>query len=225
MKPIPVDQLQKKTNTGLEIKVFRSDQQHDKPDTLGAHRDDHYIFFLLIKGSGTLMIDLKDVFLTAGQLYYITPTQVHHRIKPDCAEGWFLAVDISLIPSEFRNIFEHRSMLQDPYTLTDYELKQYSTLLSLLHGAFTERQKDTFYLPVIHNLLHTFLAMAASNYNVISAAVDQHTRSAELTGQFKNLLTIHSHSLRSPSAYASKLNVSLGYLNESVKNTLSFCNP
>lgn len=217
MKTIPVDQLQRKTNAGLEIKVFKPGQQQDRTDTLGAHRDDHYIFFLLKNGSGALMIDLQDIILSAGQLYYITPSQVHHRIKTDCAEGWFLAVDTSLILPEFRNVFEHRRILQVPYTLTSYELKQYSTLLGLLDEEFRVREKDTFYLPIIHALLHTFLAMAASNYNILQTAVNQHSRPSELTIQFKNLLAIHSHTLRSPSAYASKLNVSLGYLNECIK--------
>jgi AraC family transcriptional activator of pobA len=217
MKTIPVDQLQKKTSTGLEIKVFKPGQQQDKTDTLGAHRDDHYIFFLLTKGSGVLMIDLQDIVLSAGQLYYISPSQVHHRIKTDRAGGWFLAVDTSLIPQAFRDVFEHRQTLQIPCTLTNYELKQYSTLLGLLHEEFTERQNHDFYLPIIHTLAQTFLAMAASNYNTAQTTENRHTRAAELTSQFKNLLTVHSHTQRSPSAYASKLNVSLGYLNESIK--------
>ncbi len=217
MKPIQVDQLHKKTSIGLEIKVFKPGQELHKTDILGAHRDDHYIFFLLTEGSGTLVIELHNIVLTPGQLYYITPSQVHHRIKTDSAGGWFLAVDTSLIPPHFRNVFEHRQILQAPCTLTNYELKQYSTLLGLLNEEFGERPRDTFYLPVIHNLLHTFLAMAAGNFNVLQTTVNQHTRPAELTNQFKNLLTVHSHTLKSPSAYSSALNVSLGYLNESVK--------
>jgi len=133
------------------------------------------------------------------------------------AEGWFLAVDTALIPPAFRDVFEHRQNLQIPCTLTDHELKQYSTLLGLLREEFTERQNDSFYLPIIHSLLKTFLAMAASNYIAVQTTENKQTRSAELTSQFKNLLTINSHTLSSPSAYASKLNVSLGHLNESIK--------
>lgn len=218
MKSIPVHQLQEKTSTGLEIKVFRSgDTRQSSPDGTGAHRDDHYIFFLLTKGSGALLIELQDIVLSAGQLYYITPSQVHHRIKDDHAEGWFLAVDTSLVPPAFRDVFEQGQTLQAPYTLTDYELKQYTSLLNLLVEEFAERQNDNFYLPIVHSLLQTFLAMAASNYSAVQGIENKHTRPAELTSQFKNLLTVHSHSLKSPSAYASKLNVSLGYLNESIK--------
>lgn len=216
MKSIPVHQLQEKTNIGVEIKVFKPGDQHTM-DRAGAHRDDHYIFFILTKGPGALTIDSQHIVLTAGQLYYISPSQVHHRIKPDHAEGWFLAVDISLIPLAFRDVFEHRQTLQAPYTLTDYELKQYSSLLNLLREEVTEREDNSFYLPIIHSLIQTFLAMAASNYNTVQTAENRHTRAAELTSQFKNLLAIHIYTDRSPTAYASKLNVTLGYLNESVK--------
>ena len=218
MKSIPVDQLQNKTSAGLQIKVFGpNDKQQDETKNAGAHRDDHYIFFLLTNGSGTLKVDFQDIVLTAGQLYYILPSQVHYLIKTDRAEGWFLAVDTSLIPPDFRDVFERRLNLQVPCRLTDYELKQYSNLLDLLRNEFIERQADKYYLPIIHTLAQSFLAMAASSYNAVETIENKHTRSAELVRQFKNLLAAHCHTIKSPSAYASKLNVSPGYLNEAIK--------
>jgi len=45
MKGIPVDRLQQKTNIGLQIKVFKSDDKLPAKMVMdGAHRDDHYIF-------------------------------------------------------------------------------------------------------------------------------------------------------------------------------------
>lgn len=94
MKNIPIDQLQQKTSTGLQIKIFEPENElQQERDYAIAHRDDHYIFFLLTKGSGTLKIDFQDVLITSGHLYYILPSQVHSRIKANNAEGWFIAVD------------------------------------------------------------------------------------------------------------------------------------
>jgi len=218
MKSIPVHQLQDRTSAGLQIKAFRpDDKQQNTPGSSGAHRDDHYIFFLLINGSGTFKVDFQDIVFNAGHLYYILPSQVHYRIKTDCAEGWFLAVDTSLIPADLKDVFEGKLNLQVPCKLTDYELKQYASLLGLLHNEFIERQDDKYYLPIIHTLVQSFLAMAASTYNTVEIIENKHTRSAELARQFKNLLTAHCHTIKSPSAYASKLNVSPGYLNEAIK--------
>jgi AraC-like DNA-binding protein len=218
MKNIPIHQLRDKTSTGLQIKFFRpDDKKQGETEISDAHRDDHYIFFLLTNGSGTSMVDLQEIMLTAGQLYYILPSQVHYRIKTVCAQGWFLAVDTSLIPPNFRDVFETPTNLQVPRSLTHYELKQYSNLLDLLVDEYNERQADKYYLPIIHALVQSFLAMAASTYNAVQNAENKHARSAELVRQFKNLLAAHSHTIKSPSAYASKLNVSLGYLNETIK--------
>ncbi|WP_184549454.1 AraC family transcriptional regulator [Mucilaginibacter sp. FT3.2] len=218
MKSIRIDQLQNKTNAGLQIKVFKPDDKHQKiAENSDVHRDDHYIFFLLTDGSGTLKVDLQDIIITAGQLYYILPSQIHCLIKPDRAKGWFLAVDTSLISADFSDVFEHRQNLQLPCTLTDYELKQYSNLLNLLLNEFTERQNDKYYLSIIHTLVQSFLGMAASTYNYVVTAQNKHTRSAELARQFKKLLAANIHTIKSPSLYASKLNVSCGYLNEAIK--------
>ncbi len=218
MKSIPVDKLQNKTKAGLQIKVFGpGDEPLNNGEAAGAHRDDHYIFFLLTNGSGMLKVDLKDIQLTAGQLYYILPSQIHYRIKADRAEGWFLAVDISLIPPDFRAVFENPPGIQVPCSLTPRELKQYSNLLDLLYDEYIERRNDKYYLQIVHMLVQSFLALAASIYDPVETTDNKHTRSADLARQFKKLLAAHSHTIKSPSDYASKLNVSLGYLNETIK--------
>ncbi|WP_316823897.1 helix-turn-helix domain-containing protein [Pedobacter miscanthi] len=216
MNSIPVDQLQNKTSISLQIKFFRP-EDNDAAISQIAHRDDHYVFFLLTSGSGSLKVDAQEVIVTGNHLYYILPTQVHYRIKTDQAEGWFLAVDTSLIPPELRDVFEHRSNLQVPCMVNKFELKQYSDLLNLLHKMSRERKDDKYYLQIIHNLCHTFLAMVASSYQAVETMKDTSTRSAELTRLFRDLLTTHSHTIKSPSQYASILNVSLGHLNETIK--------
>jgi AraC family transcriptional activator of pobA len=216
MNSIPVDQLHIKTSVGLQIKSFRRDDKHEEIAQV-AHRDDHYIFFLLKSGSGALKVDLQEVVVTGNQLYYILPSQVHYRIKAEHAEGWFLAVDTSLIPSDLRDAFEGRLGLQLPCKLSSNELKRYSTLLTLLQKEYVERKDDKYYLTIIHSLVKSFLAMAASSYNAVKTSAHTPTRSKELARQFKDLLAAQSHTIRSPSTYASKLHVSLGHLNETVK--------
>jgi len=216
MNSIPVDRLQNKTSTGLQIKFFRVDDNEENVEQV-AHRDDHYIFFLLKSGSGSLKVDAQDVAVTGNQLFYILPTQVHYRIKTDRAEGWFLAVDVSLIAPDLRDAFERQISLQVPCKLTKQELKQYSGLLNVLHQESVQRRNDKYYLQIIHSLTQSFLAMAASSYSSVEKIEHTPTRSAELVRQFKDLVTAYAHTVKSPSTYASKLNVSLGYLNETVK--------
>jgi AraC family transcriptional activator of pobA len=118
MKHIPLHLLQDRTNIGLDLKRFQEDDLPLNDDKiLGVHRDDHYMFFVFEKGSGTLMIDFNDVHLSGPMLYYGLPTQAHNRIQNRKVNGWLLAVDAALIPAECRRLFESSLLPQQQYPL------------------------------------------------------------------------------------------------------------
>jgi len=217
MKSIPVDQLQNKTNTGLQIIAFKADDKPHQNQIYDVHRDDHYIFFILKNGSGKLTVEFQDIAVPAGHIYYVLPSQIHSQAHGNQAEGWFLAVDTSLIAVNLRDVFENRLNLQLPCRLSEYELTQYETLLGLLHNEFTQRQGNQYYLPIIHALVQSFLGMAASSYNSLDTIENKHTRSTEIARKFKNLLSINIKAIKNPSTYASMLNISTGHLNEAIK--------
>ena len=94
MKHIPTHLLSDRTSIGLQLMRFKKDDlPMDDDKILGAHRDDHYMFFIFKNGTGSLMIDFNDVYLSEGMLYYVLPAQVHNRIRNKEVEGWFLKVD------------------------------------------------------------------------------------------------------------------------------------
>jgi len=72
-------------------------------------------------------------------------------------------------------------------------------------------------MPVVHSLLQSFLGIAASGFSSLSQPQSGLSRPAQLSQQFKKLLVQNVYTLKSPSAYASKLNVSESYLNEALK--------
>jgi AraC-like DNA-binding protein/mannose-6-phosphate isomerase-like protein (cupin superfamily) len=223
MKKIPLDQLQAKTNLGVQIKTFLPDDTFEqKAADLGAHRDDHYIFFLLKKGSGSLMIDLQKVDMKTGQLYYILPGQVHQHIRIRRAEGWFLAIDTSLVPAECRNVFEGKLSLQLPCTLQPALFQQYCHLLTLLQQRYAGANKARLDRLAIYALLQSFLAMAATTYDDLPEPNHTLSRPAELARQFRMLMAKNIRTIKSPSGYSTRLNVSPSYLNESVKHITGF---
>src|SRR6202012_2158796 len=109
MRDIPVHQLLERVSTGLEIKHFLpGDKPEERVEKLGAHRDDHYIFFMMEVGTAALMIDFHELELKENTLYYILPGQVHHRLRTAVADGWYIAVDTLLIPPDYRDVFENQ---------------------------------------------------------------------------------------------------------------------
>jgi AraC family transcriptional activator of pobA len=221
-KDIPIHQLQDRASSGLEIRRFRRGDIPADVETMGAHRDDHYLFFLLEKGSALLMIDFQELALSETSLYYILPGQVHHRIRNEAAEGWFLAVDALLISPDFRHVFENQLALQQPFVLNEQHHQQCTALLCLIEEKYQESSQTPFHWPIIHALLQSFVGIAASGYSQFYPPRFQLSRPAQLSQQFKKLLVQQVRSLKSPSAYAAQLHVSEAYLNEALKKTTGF---
>lgn len=218
MSKIFLDHLRDKTSLGLQVKRLAPTESFEqKAIALGPHRDDHYVFFLLEGGAGFTMVDLQEVRLEATQLFYILPGQVHYHIKSRGASGWFLAVDRSLVSPECRNIFEGRLTLQSPCTLAPAVLKDYAQLLTLLDTKYSGKADGRFYMPVVYGLLQSFLSMAAASYDDGAANGKVLSRPAELSRQFKMLMTENIRVLKSPSGYAARLHISTAYLNEAIR--------
>lgn len=222
MNHIPIHILQERTNKGLQIRYMsRLDVKEDE-SALRAHRDDHYIFFVLEEGLGAMMVDFDEVNLAGSTIYYLLPGQVHSLTSQYLAKGWFIAVDPSLIPQECRNVFESQLLLQQPYPLNTIELDQISTLLRLFLDKYSEEVSNPFHTTVIHALLHSFVGIAAGFYSNTSGSGVKVSRTAQLTSQFKQLLNRHLRSHKSLSDYAALLNVSDDYLSEVLKKQTGF---
>jgi AraC family transcriptional activator of pobA len=223
MKDIPVHQMHERVSTGLEMRHFLPDDvPDDRVESLGAHRDDHYIFFLMETGVSSLMIDFHELYLQPSSLYYILPGQVHHRLRAQQTEGWFIAVDTGLIPRDYREVFENQLVLQQPFVLDERLLRQCRSLLKLLEEKYNEGDQDVFNLPVTHSLLQSFLGIVASGFSCLNSRQTTLSRPAQLSHQFKKLVQENVRTLKSPSAYAAKLHVSESYLNEALKKVTGF---
>lgn len=218
--PIPVHKLQDKTDLGFELKAFHADDdKHKKFDDSIAHRDDHYIFFLITKGKGSMIVDFEEKTVGANQLYYILPEQIHYRIRTSKANGWFVAVYPSLIDADCRHVFESWSGFREPVTLSQPDISDYNSLLNVLLRKTKDEQRDELNIKMLHSLLNAFLKMAADTIGVASNIDVKNSRPIELSEKFKKLLTEHIKSCKRPSQYAEMLHVSESYLNECVKKT------
>ena len=222
MPVIPIHQLQERVDSGLEIEFFNPGSKPKEDDPRDAHRDDHYIFFVLIDGSATLMIDFQVLKFKEGTLYYILPGQVHHRITNEEAGGWFLAVDTGLLTMDQRNVLEKGLSLQQPIQLIEEEIKQYHSLLTLLLQKYEEAKELPFARPVMYSLLQAFTGMVTSSYCSTTSTENKPSRKAQLTQEFRKELASEYKTIKSPAVYADRLNVSLSYLNESLKKVTGF---
>lgn len=222
MKSIPVHKLQERVDIGLDIHYATADEIKRKVDKLGAHRDDHYVMFMIDKGTASVMIDFTRVLLPEQHIYYILPGQVHHRIDINMACGWFLAVDTSLIANEYREVFENHLLLQQPCGLSAELYEKCSQILHLLHDACNFNRDDPFFKQHMYGLLNSYLAIAASGYSKTKNCIGQLSQPKIIAQNFKRLLSEHYKTEKSPSAYAAMLNISGSYLNEVLNKVTGF---
>lgn len=219
MNDIPWHQLYDRADSGVEIDHFEPGDSYEEDEPLGAHRDDHYIFFLVESGNAELMIDFHVVPLTPGEIYFILPGQVHHRINAEMAYGWYLAIDTSLLSAAQRQVFEERLALQQPVSLNETEQQRFQQVLEPLYRHYQEQAAEPFYHPILYSFIQVFTGMVAALYQRAESTGIAPNRKTQLTQAFKALLTEKHKTLKSPSAYAGLLNVSTAYLNEALKAT------
>jgi AraC family transcriptional activator of pobA len=223
MNKIPVHQLQDPTDAPIDIRHFVPDEiSNDGIAELGAHRDDHYIFFLLKAGTATLIIDFQELVIPMRSLYYILPGQVHHRMNNKAADGWFIAVDTGLVPADYRKVFEERLELQLPYLLNESDFQQCLHLVNILEERSAHEEKSGFDRSILQSVLLAFLGFMAIGFQQPIAVDGKINRPAQLSQSFKQLVGTHIKTHKSPSAYAEMLHVSESYLNEVLKKVTGF---
>ena len=219
----PLHQLKDNSSSWLHIRrVISTDPPLAEEENMMAHRDDHYIFLLTKQGSCSMIVDFEKVVIVPNTLYYILPTQIHYRTQHVQGEGWFIAVDPVLINSECRHVFENQLSLQQPCVLQPAAMLQCSELLSILFKKYEEDATSPLHHQMVTSILQSFTTMAALIYDGSPARAYSHSRSGEIVIQFKRLLLENVRSIKSPSAYASLLNITESYMNEALKKNTGF---
>jgi AraC family transcriptional activator of pobA len=221
---IPVHKLQEHTDQRYRLeRVDVSNEVAKDAARMDAHRDDHYIFLLLEKGWGKMMVDFNLQVLKENTAIFVLPGQVHDYkgSSPD-ATGWFLAIDAGLIPDLFRTVLEDPFLATKPMVMSEAEMQPLVQCLRLVSAV--KQQRDSVYSrQSLYSLLASFVGIVADLYaGRCGAAEGKLSRSKVITLEFKQMVTQRFKTLKSPGEYAEALHLSLSYLNEIVKETTGF---
>lgn len=180
-----------------------------------AHRDDCYIIVLVEKGMAKLAIDFEDYELSGNSLLCVAPGQVHY-IKEFNACGWFLVVDSVLIKEDYKKSLGKYTLRKNKLQLSNDEFSELHTLVSLIHKQIDKRKPA-----ITHDLISAYIGLITEGYKK-DFPVSTYNRFASITTQFELALAENYITLKRPSDYAEKLNISVPYLNECVRNTTGF---
>jgi len=181
------------------------------------HRDDWHLFILQEKGVTTIEIDFETYEIKSPAVIYIHPNQVHRLLAFNNASLITWAINDENINPEYLKLLEDLTPVK-PLPL-DQETFTIITETALLGVKYTERKKETLYHALLKDNCNTLVALVISQYLAQSKSTVSLSRYETITKAFKAKLEQDFKTEKSPSAYASSLNISTAYLNECVKNT------
>lgn len=182
-----------------------------------AHRDEHYLFILVKCGEGKLHVDFKEYEVKGTTIHCILPGQIHFPIGEVKGDGWVLAVESAFVKNEYKDVFEKMFWINDSIELNESEVEDLWHCASILHKKLKPGMQD-IEKTVVLDLLSSYIGMIAEIYRR-GFPFSANNRYADITSRFKSLLSANYKSVKRPSQYASKLNISPVYLNEAVKKT------
>ena len=218
-KAIPFHRLEEMTDQGFLVERFVVDKmKEEKSIVMEAHRDDHYIFLIQQKGRSRMMLDFAEYGAKGRKILVILPGQVHKYVysTPD-TEGWFVAVDVGMVPERYRSVLEDPMLPSGGWSLSEEDeapLIQCLDLIRTIHGRGSGYDRQ-----IVYGLLTVFIAMVTSIYSRKQPhGPEQTTRPRLITQEFRILVSQRYKELKSPAGYAAELNISLSYLNEVVKS-------
>lgn len=201
---------------GVQLRRVTFAEEKNKPVTY-PHQDDYYIIGMVEKGSGSGIIDFKECNFSQGDVFLIQPGQVHRFIGSNDVEGWILFTDSSFVGDAEKNIFDNFLLFASSVKVGIQrmnELKQIASILADRIGRASDKQTKT----TARRLTETFVSIVAETVQETGLQhIKSSRRQIEIVLAFRHLLTEHLAVNRSPSYYASHLNISPAYLNEVVK--------
>lgn len=215
---IPMHRHKDLAENGIKLKIITPEEVGKHPIEY-IHRDDYFVFGLMVRGQMTFDVDFESQTVSAGSIGFIRPGQVHRFLGGDDFEGWMLMVESEIVSDRYKMIFEEASFSGKSLWRLDLEIGELKTLYQLIYG-LVAKEED---MCVIRNLVEAFIGMVAGYFKRMKGEQPSYPgRHAEIVFQLNSLLRQHITENHTPSFYADKLNLSSVYLNEVVKRVTGY---
>lgn len=189
-------------------------------DTIGkAHKNDHYVWLFLESGSAELLVDFKKVSLGAWTSVFLFPEQVKHLSSYGNGKGWALFFDRTMVNHQFSLAFEESHTQLFSFELEEDKGQWFRSGFELLHATIEAERPMAFHRLTVGSLLSALLYQLSSIHDskMRSDTVYFTSRRMEITRGFRRLLQQNFVRIKAPHEYAKLMNISVGYLNDSVK--------
>ncbi|GGH11678.1 helix-turn-helix domain-containing protein [Pedobacter zeae] len=219
-KSIPLKPLAKEFDNGIAVGKYPIADLRLSEEAEYSHRHDYHFFILQEKGTSYFEIDFEKHQIKKPSIIYIAPNQVHSVLKAENIEFCLLAINNENLHPQYLKLLEEISPAK-PLTLSSKHISLISQTFLLCIDLFEERE-GKLYLSSLKDSCNTLISLFLSQYLERSGHADTLSRFELVTKAFKLALEQNFIKNKRPADYAQKLNISVPYLNECVKNTTGF---
>lgn len=214
---IPVNKFGDDLDTGISIEKISFESLPDIGDWEQPERHDRHSFFLLMKGTVTIEIDFQVFKIESPSIICMHPDQVHRIISFDNVTVCAWAADNDHLNPDYLKLLDNIT----PVAPIGLEISKLSLLNEavLLCLKIALGRKDQIYQSLLKDNINSLIGLVLSIYLENVTPADNISRPESVNKSFREALATYFTLLKRPAAYAEKLNLSLTYLNECVKNT------
>lgn len=222
-RQIPIHTLKEYTDIGF-ILTHQDDLINEELKKVEMHRDEYYVLIVAEKSITSITVDFTEYPIKDCSIFYSTPGQIQSNIpKSSSWKGWGLAIEPNLVNTLCRKILLDNQAAQRNIIISTEQLHTLTHLLTSIKQEVNSAPQNPLNNRIVGSLLDVFISMFSRIYQDSQAeSINTNTRPYLLTSAFKELVSQNFKTIKSPSQYAKKLNISSSYLNEVVKSTTGY---
>lgn len=188
------------------------------------HRHDHYCCFFITDGAMNYNVNFQQATVAACSLLISCPGQIHNFSAATEIKGWGMAFYANLIDENARNLMEQSLADYILIALAGAAKEWFLMIFELMYTTAKDKQPLRFETQLLQSLLNAFFYKATALFKAQEDnKTEQHAlQSVNRTNQFNQLLKENFLSLKKPADYALKMNVTVSYLNDTIKAVTGF---
>lgn len=217
---IPVNVMADNPSQGISIEKIAFTDFDNFEEIKQSERHDRHSFHILENGTVSIEIDFEEYEMKAPSVIYMHPNQVHRTLSFENVIVSTLAINDENLNPEYLKLLEEITPVP-PLALKKQTFAMISETIAFCL-TFSTQNSNKLYDMILKDFANGLVALVISQYLEQVKSTDKLSRFGIIAKSFRELLEHNYTTIKSPAAYAQKLNISTSYLNECIKNSTRF---
>ena len=188
------------------------------------HRHDYYSLILITSGRVNMTVDFQSVNLTSLSMLLLRPGQVHYTNSWEEVSGWMMFFDEKKVDQNA--CFAIAQSLQNTIVvnLDQEDVSKLTYLCKEIMMLLADQTPGKFHQQLLQSLLNVFFykSVILLHSQEDAMVINYPPRAIEITRSFHELVKKNYKVMKRPSGYADQLNITVSYLNDTLKAVTGF---